>query len=612
MLIRKKVSLNIILMFTLIMNGGLSPVYADDNGNEFIIVPLINADYGDGGRLIQHPKTIPIPCQDQTQQKGPRVIQVQQKRKLQQQGFDNPANKIDAENAPKGYRGKILDRGHDDNPYTVIDHYDFFLKLGVAAVFVIAPSVGVGVGGAVDGGRQYKSRRYVDGQENAHDIALNLKYLKRPKSTDDFEQWNDGDYLRYKNNLGLSLFTFAGAGYVGYAGVKGRIGGEWDVRIKKIDDLHIKVMLKNAVKLTGKLMAGIFPLLNSTAGKGFKHDNGISLIFDISNPEARDALDKFLDKNNSSIQKAQILAQNNEGVSIHGEMKENKNSTEFKYKLRFPFVASYEKSKRKLRSKRQTSAPQEGQRTTVHSTAIVKEKKTKSPKIRNKTRRKHAHYANTLVFKAAQGLQIQKTDENGIEIPGISNIAEYSYSFMDDTAKVKDARKALEKLKKETGLEDELEVWFPEEKELGYVGIEFKLAFAKGFMQQLKDHLTQDQDYLQHMGQSTIDEYFNGSQPKRICGSEPLSVSKLDRCMHSAQKDVSRKLRKLSNKIMELDFSSIDGIKSSDYMADLVHKISSHPLVMKTFLSLDIPEIKATFRVEGEKFLPYQSDLVEY
>ncbi|NRA44324.1 MAG: hypothetical protein HRU09_05135 [Oligoflexales bacterium] len=513
----------------------------------------------------------------------------------------------------------VLDEGFEDNPHRVVDRRA--LTLGVGAVvgvgWSIAAPVFPAVGAAIFPSRtkKVKTQRMTE----SHDNARSIKKMKIPKKVKDIEKWNDGDKMSYSSVGSISISAlFHVVGLVGGTGIK--YSGSWEHEVTKLSENEVKMMITNR-KLKGANVKGGLLFL-SRAVKGYEKDWEKSLVlnFDLTKSEARYALEQALKgKLNKaydlSVEKETGEPVNNPEVSgvTHRRTIETRAKNKIKRKyVRFPILVKWKM--KNVDAKKYTAKinHEENIKTDLVVSELNKNRYHKH--LRNPFKKENFKifsFKHVTFKKASQGVAAKTYSDDLLiddtimddEKDGIA--LKMSWHYSNDHASKKTAKKAVKKFMHETGRKEDLAVAFPDRKNLGYVGIDFKILMRKSALNRLVQAIEANPSYLRNHGDELLSDFFYDKNKNldRMCLNKE---DKLDyKCVNKVKAKTGKSLDKISQTLVKVVNGGLTDEAKSELLSESGRKIMENPILFNTLLKSD-PKVKATYRVRGEHFVPYE------
>ncbi|MFK7823212.1 MAG: hypothetical protein AB8G05_03590 [Oligoflexales bacterium] len=514
----------------------------------------------------------------------------------------------------------VLDEGINENPHRVVDRRALTLGIGaIAGVgWTVAGPVFPAIGASIFPSRskKVKTQRMVD----SHNDARSVDRMKIPKKTKDIEKWNVGDKMSYNSTGSISISgLFHALGLVVGSGIK--YSGSWEHEITRISDNEVKMMITNKKLRGANTKGGV--LFISRAVKGYEKDWEKSLVlnFDLTKEEARFALDQAL---NGKLNKAYDLSVEREsgepinnpelsGVT-HQRTIESKGKKKIKRKyVRFPILVKWKM--KNVDAKKYTAKINHEEN--IKTDLIVSElnknryhKHLRSPF--KKENFKFFSFKHVSFKKASQGVAAKTYSDDPMiedfimddEKDGIA--LKMSWHYSNDHATQKGAEKAVNKFMHETGHKKDLAVAFPKRKNLGYVGIDFKLLMRKAAISRLVQKIEGNPRFLQEQGEEVLSDFFRDKNRNldRLCLNKNDEIDY--KCVNKVKTDVNKKLNKISIKLVKVVNEDLTDEEKSQLLSESGRKIMEDPIVFNTLLKAD-PKIRATYRVRGEHFVPYET-----
>jgi hypothetical protein len=215
------------------------------------------------------------------------------------------------------------------------------------------------------------------------------------------------------------------------------------------------------------------------------------------------------------------------------------------------------------------------------------------------------HYVQGLSFTShVDQNSSQENEEDGNEM-------ELVWDYKNDKTTSPTAYAMIEQIKAQTGFGEMLNVIFPHYQQLGYVGIQFKIHFNHQQVKDLLSHLVEDPYSLSLQGQKFVEDYFKkvrsgDVERNKFCVSADGGVD--DHCVSKLMAKVGLQLKKSSESFLEIArHPEWSRKKKGQMLVAALKKAKNDPFALKALLSY-IPGAKASYKVEGEKFLTLKKD----
>ena len=513
----------------------------------------------------------------------------------------------------------VLDEGFESNPHRVVDKKA--LTLGIGAVVGVGWSVAAPVFPAIGASifpsrtKKVKTQRIV----GSHEDARSVDRMKIPKKSNDIEKWNVGDKMLYSSTGSISISgLFHALALVAGSGIK--YSGRWEHEVTRVSENEVKMMITNKKLRGANTKGGV--LFLSRAVKGYEKDWEKSLVlnFDLTKEEARHALDQALKgKLNKaydlSVEKETGEPINDPAISgvTHRRTIESKGKQKIKRKyVRFPILVKWKM--KNVDAKKYTAKIDHEEN--IQTDLVVSElnKNRYHKHLRNPFKKenfKFFSFKHVNFKKASQGVSAKTYSDDPMiddsimddEKDGIA--LKMSWHYSNDHATRKGANKAVKKIMHETGHKKDLAVTFPDRKDLGYVGIDFKLLIRKRVLANLAQEIENNPKYLREHGDEVLSDFFsdNNKNLDRLCVNKRDEIDYA--CVNKIKIKAHKKLEKISRNIVAAVKENITDEEKSRLLSESGRKIMENPIVFNTLLKAD-PRIKATYRVRGEHFVPYE------
>ena len=512
----------------------------------------------------------------------------------------------------------VLDEGFDDNPHRVVDRRA--LTLGVGAVIGVGWSIAapvfpaVGVSLFPSRTKKVKTQRMVE----SHDTAKQIDKMKIPKKIKDIEKWNVGDKMSYSSTGSISISTlFHVVGLIAGPGIK--YSGSWEHEITKLSENEVKMIITNKKLRGANVKGGVLFLARSVKGYEKDWEKSLVLNFDLTKEEARVAFEQALKGKLNKAYDLSVEKETGEPVNdpqvsgvTHQRTIETKGKKKIKRKyVRFPILVKWRL--KNVDAKKYTAKINHEEN--INTDLVVSElnKNRYHKHLRNPFKKENFKifsFKHVSFKKASQGVAAKTYSDDPViddsifddEKDGIA--LKMSWHYSNDHASRKGAKKAVKKFMSETGNKQDLAVAFPDKKNLGYVGIDFKLLMRKAALSRLANEIEKDPNFLHKHGDEVLSDFFQDPN-RNLDGMCLNNKGQLDyKCVNKVKAKVNKSFTKISNNILRAVNEELTDEEKSQLLSDAGRKIMENPIVFNAVLKSD-PRIKATYRVRGEHFVPY-------
>lgn len=496
--------------------------------------------------------------------------------------------------------GHVLIEAQPGDRYRVVERRHRAFGLGVAVSVGLAGAGAAGApfsfgGGALPiFGKGVISERYV----SSYDEAKNLPAPYIPKSADEVDYWADGDSISYRTEGGVALF--AGAQYAGVGvGVPVYIKGEWGVYLQKLSKNHFlysihRIRMIHASALFGTVFAKVGPHVMAKVKKTY------SFKLDLSHNEAREQFKKLM---RGSLSQAQKLADDPDAGFIQNfkNIRYSDKGIGYRAILGFPIFIRRIWAMNNVDSKTHEYSFDDDKDARVYE--HIYDKYNTFRHIRNffKKENRHKKFKHSNRHRIATG-QVRVQTETSREYKG-----EIGWSYTNDVADKKNLKGALKRLKRFTGLSDEIDLDWKGDKRLGFVGLFFKLSLDRESLKFLHTQLSSRSAHLLEEGNIIVDDYFKVKKdPAKLCSKKVFK----SHCVQSYKRRTQQALGKVKKKLDRFFKNAHSSKTEARLIAKVARYISSTPFALQTVMGSSRRYFQASYRVNGEKFRPIDAKIM--
>lgn len=455
---------------------------------------------------------------------------------------------------------------------------------------------------------------------NHYEKARHAKRMRPPKRAHDIEGWKIGTKLVY-SRLGVlqanaSLFVLTAKASAGIKFV-----GVWKHTIEKVDENHVRLTIGNR-KLAGVRPVGGGWLFFAKAMADYERfwSRDVSFTYDLRHKSAKRALTEALWGMLSLSYHKAVKKIPEEDKSVRLVRKENNRGQKAytpRIYARIPLIMKYDLRKWRTKEYEANIDFEDNVKTKAKATSIQKSKKWRRLKSPLKPKDWfHFQYKHVTRSQTAQGTayhtwaidpEVHESITRNDADQGYGIRINHHYANTDTTKR--SAKKANKKLRKRTGKFQETDVIFPKHHDLGYLGIDYTLSIGSEAVKHIVRQLDEDPNYLNNITAEVVKEYLLNEHENsgRHCIHSKKGTLKVG-CYKRMVRKNQRKMKKVSRKLQKAVHKYSGDSKKSIRLAEAGRKIMKNPFLFRTFARAD-ERIKATYTVQGEKFIKYSVDL---
>lgn len=438
--------------------------------------------------------------------------------------------------------------------------------------------------------------------DSKEDIKKAVKQKKIPWKASEIASWKEGETVFYQTNGGIALSGRVGPLYFG-VGPTAILAGGWQTYIEKMEDGKVFVQLMKGHEKELRLVAGTLVAEAYTAIVN-ELAKGVSFAFDLTDEGAQHAYEDMLKGNIVPTQ--ELASQPGLGSIVRVDnLLRSKTRHVRKFAIGIPFIY-FSTSKENYREYLRKESSLDGVTRELYFGANVKKTTGRAITI---------HKSTNEGFYSALEVDSKLDQQDKLDYSG-----RYNWNYAADHGSSKKLNRALHRLIKTTGLNNELLVNIPDEKKLKYTAISFDLDLPHAYVDYLlaDDRFVQVMDEYNERATLELEDYFaDASDPLRLCLTH---VTKFDlanckgRLQFSQRIHLKRMRKALEEMKMAAQYSFLnegDRLNFIKAFTDFGKALVSDVFVFKTvFEDAKRCGMKTNYKIEGERLSRFVSEHV--
>lgn len=533
-----------------------------------------------------------------------------------------------------------LSPGSPDNPYQVFEHGLFYFGAMFSVSFV-EPNTLMQFNGMTKfklskgNSSHSRAKNYEDGIKKSH--------AKYPKKVDDFEKWENGDWIR--RHTTFSMAFYAGVSYFLPEARTGIITeAVRSIHYQKLDEDHIRVSITKEIGAGVVARAQAAPFNKTEAKKQYNRERTYVYLFDLTKDDERKALEDVVERNVIFAgDEAYHAAKHDEATLLTSRLIKRNKATKSPWQVGIPLLARARMTWHTDKYRTEITTHRGDTQYFFVAKAYTKQtawrhKNLKGHRGSHEGKKwKHFMDKHQQYNRSHQGGVVKPPKINGVDQPlqlnrqhdGSLQFTQlqpktsdedrkisYRYiniqrSFNNDRVEAKKVNSYIKKFLRKAGVNNYVvDVGYKSDAMIGYAEVRWDLRVGPNAINQVAKLANDTKKLFKDDANRLIDDYFSlpdgdvKNDPHNLCRSH---VQNTNLCIRMLRRTTQKTLREIESHLRSLQDESVikSAGKSASHLAKISRKLSTNQFVLQAFIMKLPPSLDGYGRLQvfGERFL---------